>query len=154
MTTSNVLTPSNYEELDLPLSTVVDDAELLSILACDPSSTDIHAHSNPDTSFIKIPPTALLDWDDWNQDVPDFLSDKKRKHTASDSDDDDEDFNFLDQFEFVDVTFDDNEDTLPDAKKQKTTFVNENAEDLSSLLQQSDALVNEHDYRWVLDITS
>ncbi|SAM01081.1 hypothetical protein [Absidia glauca] len=168
-------TPSHDQDSSLPspkesspTELVVDDAELLSILAADPlTSEKIHALSNPAELDFQTPTVALLDWDDWN-DVPEFInnedSTKKRKrgHTPSDSDDDDEeDFNFLDQFEFVDVSFDDNADTTtstttaPDTKKQKTTsFVSENAEDLSTLLQKSDSLMNELDYRWVLDITS
>lgn len=163
--------PSSHEQdsslpSPSPTELVVDDAELLSILAADPlTSEKIHAFSNPANLNFQTPTVALLDWEDWNE-VPEFINNedstkkRKRSHTPSDSDDDDEeDFNFLDQFEFVDVSFDDTTDTTttsaPDTKKQKTTsFVSENAEDLSSLLQKSDSLMSELDYRWVLDITS
>ncbi|KAI8333128.1 hypothetical protein BC941DRAFT_121015 [Chlamydoabsidia padenii] len=113
---------------------IVDDVELLSILA---STNDknhaIHADLNSD---IKTPTMAFLDWNDWSDD-------KKRKR-----DDNEDEFNFLDQFDFVDVSFDDFA-----CKKQKT-FVNENVDDLTNLLNQSDSLMADLDYRWVLDITS
>ncbi|CAO3586630.1 unnamed protein product [Absidia cylindrospora] len=150
-----------------PAPFIVDDAELLSILA-DPSDISIdHADVPNSDDRIETPTVAILDWQDWNQDVPEFPNDnnKKRKRgdTPLESDDDEEDeFNFLDQFDFVDATFDytpttENDMTSPttNTKKQKTNnFVNDNVEDLSSLLKQSDSLIDDLDYRWVLDITS
>ncbi|ORZ09949.1 hypothetical protein BCR42DRAFT_423421 [Absidia repens] len=144
---------------------IVDDAELLSILAIND-----HANANVNADTIQPPTVAVLDWEDWNQEVPEFINNNKRKRndddndgqtSLGDSDDDEEEFNFLDQFDFVDVSFDYPSFTESN-KKQKTNinstnttnFVDENADDLSTLLKQTDSFMAELDCSWVLDITS
>ncbi|CAO3595892.1 unnamed protein product [Absidia cylindrospora] len=162
--TTTCSSPETITEENESTEFIVNDAELLlSILA----TTDVNADN------IQPPTVAILDWEDWNQDVPEFINNNKRKRNDDDndghitplvdSDDDEEDdeFNFLDQFDFVDVSFD-HPPLTESNKKQKTNtnsnnttnFVDENADELSTLLKQTDSLMAELDYSWVLDITS
>ncbi|KAI9300193.1 hypothetical protein BJ944DRAFT_273394 [Cunninghamella echinulata] len=170
-TTMNNTSPLEMNEL------TVNDIELLTLLTQQPSLDNIDEQQNTTSNTlldISTPTVALLDWEDW-QDVT--TTTKKRKYDSSNSslcsnssssdDDDDEDevneeeFDFLNQFDFVDVDFNNtnnnnnNNDTIKDDlppcyKKQK--FIRED-DDISSLLQnQANSKKNDLDYRWVLDL--
>ncbi|CAO3643083.1 unnamed protein product [Cunninghamella blakesleeana] len=186
-TNTTTMMNSNTSSLDMN-QLIVNDIELLNLLN-QPMTNNNLTENEDDPSMmttmtqfddISTPTIALLDWEDWENvttSTTTTTTSKKRKldssntslcsSSSSDDEEDevdevDENNDFLNQFDFVDVDFNhQNNDTIKDdiifdQPYKKRKFINEDDDDdISSLLHQSVSKKNDDlDYRWVLDLTT